>query len=533
MLANQSDLNPFSVGDWIKWDPLSSGEGDLLSFEEISKVSSSVNPNPSNPNKMKAVDFDSIVQDKPFLLSQHADKLHETEPVFSADREETKADEMQFDDQQSQMKSCYLKDDDIALVLGGSNQSDGILYQKIEAPLKKCSSEKDNSAPVSDEMQLDDQVVLLKECDLENDDVTLVLGGCSKSDGTLHNKIDAPLKGCSFENDNSAPDEMQLEDQVAVSKEFDLNNDSITIVRHGPNRSEETLHNSIESHLKECSFEKDNSAPLSGGYQEELCTETDGTQCNIEVPLSDNSTSFPRGIQGKGCNAPEGVVGICDGTMVVTSINNETMMDESNSSLSKLIDEVYAETKKIDQMKDEKEGEADNVNNSDAIVKTKGVEGDVSNINLIDDEEKKRWKIEENIYVEEEQEREFKIIKLDDSRETVDTTTSTSSCISSMEAVLHDLEGKQDREISNFTQGPSSTSSTKGLVPNSLSTDTFLEIFSFFALRNFSFLSCLSSKFNFPFTGKRKQKGLPLHQPHTISFKGPFKHMLFRKKSKR
>jgi hypothetical protein len=161
------DLNPFSIDDWIKWDPLSSGEGDLPSLED-SKVFPSVNLNSCNPNKVKAVDFDSIVQEKTFLRSQYTDKLHDTEPD-PGDREEAKADEMQLDDQRAQMKVCFSKDDDISLVPGGSNKYDGTLHPKIEVPSKIRYSDKDNPAPVSDEMHLDDQAVLLKECHLEND----------------------------------------------------------------------------------------------------------------------------------------------------------------------------------------------------------------------------------------------------------------------------------------------------------------------------------------------------------------------------
>ncbi|KAF3329942.1 Ribonuclease P protein subunit p30 [Carex littledalei] len=476
MPTNQSDSEPFSVGDWIKWDPLSSGEGDLPSLEEISKV----DPNPSNRDKIKAIDFDSIVQEKPFLLSQHADKLHRIEQV-SGDREETEADDMQLDDQQhTQLEACYLKNDNIAIVPSGSNHSDGTLHNNMEAPLKECSFEKDNSSPVPNEMQIDDQEALLKECDLQNDDITLAPCFSNQSDGTLPNKMRATLKECSFEKDNS--------DQ-ALLKECGLKDDDITLVPGGPNQSDGILHNKMEALLKECISGKDNSVPVSNGYQEEICTEP---RWDIEVPLSNNSTVVEDRFVGelntpliqnefrKDHNAPEGVVGICDKAMAVAGISNEATTEENTSSLSNLIDKVYAEKKKIDQMKDENDVEGENKNNRDAIVEMKGVVGNNLEINLIGDEDKKIEKIENNTDVEEEQERGFKIIKLDDTRETVDATTSTSSSISLMEAVLHDLGGKQDWEISNFTQQPCYNSSTKG---------------------------------------KRKQKGPPLHQPYTMSFK--------------
>lgn len=412
MPTNQSDSEPFSVSDWIKWDPLSSGEGDLPSLGEISKV----DPNPSNRDNMKTIDFDSIVQEKPFLL------------------EETEVDEMQLGDQHTQFEACYLKNDNIALVPGDFNDSDGTLHNKMEAPLKKCNSEEDNSAPMSNEMQIDDQEALLKECDLQNDDIN-----------------PAPLKECSFEKDNSAPvsGKMQLVDQQALLNECGLPNDDITLVPGGPNQSDEILHNKIEPLLKECISGKDNSVPVSDGYQEELCTENNGFGGEL------NTTPLIRNEFGKDHNAPEGVVGI----------SNEAIMQENTaSSLSNLIDEVYAETKKIDQMKDEKDVMVENKNNRDAIVETKNVVGSILEINLIGDENKKREKIENDADVEEEQERGFKIIKLDGSRETVDATTSTSTSISLMEAVLHDLGGKQDFENSNFTQGPCYNSSTKGFL---------------------------------------------------------------------
>jgi hypothetical protein len=540
--GNQSDLNPFSIGDWIKWDPLSSGEGDLPSLEDISKLLPSVNPNSCNPNKIKAVDFDSIVQEKQFHLSQHADKLHDTEPV-SGDREETEADEMQLDDQRAQMEVCFSKDDDISLVPGGSNKSDGTLHPKIEFPLKICNSDKNNPPPVSDEMHLDDQAVLLKECHLKND-VTLVPGGFGLSGGTLHNKIEAPLKGCSFAKDNSAPGEMQRDDQVALLKECDLKNDDINAVPDCPPQSDKTLHNNIEAPLKECNLEKDNYVLLSDGYGE-LCMETGGRQCDIEAPLSDScAVLVDRFVEELGIpfiqsehstdqNAPEGVVGICDGTVAITCNDDEATVGENNCSSCNLIDEVYAETKKINQMKNDKEGEVENINNRDAIVET-DLEENTLKIDLIDDEEKKTEKVHENIDVEEEQERELKIIKLDDSKETIDATAITSSSISLTEAVLHDLGEKQDWETTSFAQGPSFPSSTKGLVPKSVYTVSFLRTF-LFHFRKFSLVIIILIQIiviSF-FSGKRKQKGLPFHQPYTMSFKGPFKHMLFRKKSKR
>lgn len=412
MPTNQSDSEPFSVSDWIKWDPLSSGEGDLPSLGEISKV----DPNPSNRDNIKTIDFDSIVQEKPFLL------------------EETEVDEMQLGDKHTQFEACYLKNDNIALVPGDFNHSDGTLHNKMESPLKKCSSEEDNSAPVSNEMQIDDQEALLKECELQNDNIN-----------------PAPLKECSFEKDNSAPvsDKMQLVDQQALLNECGLPNDYITLVPGGPNQSDEILHNKIEPLLKECISGKDNSVPVSDGYQEELCTENNVFGGEL------NNTPLIRNEFGKAHDAPEGVVGI----------SNEAIMQENTtSSLSNLIDEVYAETKKIDQMKDEKDVMIVNKNNRDAIVETKDVVGSILEINLIGDENKKREKIENDADVEEEQERGFKIIKLDGSRETVDATTSTSTSISLMEAVLHDLGGKQDFENSNFTQGPCYNSSTKGFL---------------------------------------------------------------------
>jgi hypothetical protein len=119
--------------------------------------------------------------------------------------------------------------------------------------------------------------------------------------------------------------------------------------------------------------------------------------------------------------------------------------------------------------------EVENVNNRDAIVETEKLEEYTSKIYLIDDEEKQTEKVDD---VEEEQERELKII-LDDSKEIVDATASTSSSISLMETILHDLGEKQDWETTNFAQTTSCPSSTKGLVPKSVYIVSFLRTFLF------------------------------------------------------
>jgi hypothetical protein len=161
---------------------------------------------------------------------------------------------------------------------------------------------------------------------------------------------------------------MQLDNQVALLKESDLKNNDINVVPDCPPRSDKTLHKNIEAPLKECNFEKDNYVLLSDGYGEELCMETGGRQCDIEAPLSGSwavladrfveklQIPFIQSEHSTDQNAPEGVVGICDGTVAITSNDNEATVGESNSSSSNLIDEVYAETKKINRMKDDKEG---------------------------------------------------------------------------------------------------------------------------------------------------------------------------------
>lgn len=72
---DQSNLEGVAFGDWKEWDPLSSGEGDLPPFDDISKLFAAVSELPKSP----AIDFSHANQ---FSLKDHISTAEKNLHVF-------------------------------------------------------------------------------------------------------------------------------------------------------------------------------------------------------------------------------------------------------------------------------------------------------------------------------------------------------------------------------------------------------------------------------------------------------------------